>query len=248
MTDLSLVWLFLAAIPVGMFAIIIGGAAVLSFAVFQTLFPGMALAAIVGNTELGSVLRNGSSLISLRKDVDYKRISSLLLALGTGAIIGALLIVDVTQIMIVPILALGFLVMEFSDRIARLITGRTYIVMTFLVGIYGGMFGAGVSLLLVSLIRIKYSVDADIYKTRADAIFLEISFAVLALMVFIYYGLIILPIALTWAAGAIIGGYLGGVLLKRTGRLSGSAQKNILRGAFAFAIGEAVWHVIRNPP
>ena len=139
--------------------------------------------------------------------------------------------------MILPILALGFLMRKFSDRIARLVTNKTYVVITFLVGMYGGMFGAGVSLLLVSLISIKYSVDADIYKTRADAIFPEISFAVLALMVLVYYGLIILPIALTWAAGAIIGGYLGGVLLKRTGKLSGTAQKNILRGAFAFAIG-----------
>lgn len=244
MIDSSLVWLFFAAIPVGVFAIIIGGSAALAFAVFQILFPGMAIGSILSNTELGSVLRNGTSLIALRKDVDFKRIGSLLFALGAGAIVGALLIVDVSESMIVPILVIGFLVVEFSDRIARHISNRTYIVITFLVGVYGGMFGAGISLLLVSLIRIKYSNDSNIYKTRADAIFLEIYFAALALAVYIYYGLLVLPIALTWAAGAIIGGYFGGRLLKRTGKLSGVAQKNILRGAFAFAIAESLWHLI----
>jgi len=243
MIDASLIWLFFAAIPVGIFGIVVGGNAIISFMAFQILFPWMTFAEIFSNTKLGNILRNGSSLITLRKDVDYKRIRSLFIALGLGGIVGALLIVDISQTMVVPILLVGYLVVEFSDRLARFISNRMYYIITFLVGLYGGIFGAGVSLLLVSLIRIKYHDDKSIFKTRADAIFLEMYFSILALAVFIYYGLLIIPIALTWAAGSIIGGYIGGALLKRTGKLSGATQRNILRGAFLFAIAEATWQL-----
>lgn len=241
MGELSLVLLFLAAIPVGVMGIVIGGAGAVSVTVFQVLFPDMALGAVIGNIKLGSAVRSICSLISLRKDIEYRRVMRLIFPLGAGTALGAMAIAHISQFAVIPILIVGWLAVEFSERVAQVISPRVHLLATFLVGIYGGFFGVAISLLIVSLVRIRYTDERSLYVTRANAIFLELWVFVIAVCVFLLYGLLSLPVALSWAAGGVIGGYVGGVVLRRTGRLSPTTQRNILRFAFSFMILEAIW-------
>lgn len=241
MGDLTLLLLFLAAIPVGVMGIVIGGAGAVSVTVFQVLFPEMALGAVIGNIKLGSAVRSACSLISLRQDIEYRRVIPLILPLGAGTVLGAMAIAHISQFAVIPILLVGWLATEFSERVARVISPRIHLISTFLIGIYGGFFGVAISLLIVSLIRIRYTDERSLYTTRANAVFLEIWVFVIAVCVFLVYGLLSFSIALTWAAGGMIGGYFGGIILKRTGRMSAATQRSILRFAFGFAIVEAIW-------
>ena len=242
--ELELIILFFAAIPIGIFGVVVGGNATLSFPTFQVLFPEMTLGAIVGNIKPGSVVRNIMSLIPLRHDIDFAAVRFLLVPLLLGSVAGALLVADMSQSIILPVLILGFLVVEYARRLEKYITKHIHFLMTFLTGMYGGVFGAGISLLIVALMHIKDGDDENLYKTRANALFLETFFTTVAVMVFVSYGLVVPHIMLTWLGGSLIGGYLGGIILKKTGKLSGHTQRTILRGAFIFAICVAMVKVL----
>jgi len=236
MIESTLIILFLAAIPIGIFGIVVGGNASLSFPLFQVLFPEMTLGAIVGNTKPGSLIRNITSIIPLRREIDYKMVKLLLLPLVLGSTVGAFFVAHMSQAIILPMLVIGFLVVEYAHIVAKYITDKIFFLATCVTGMYGGIFGAGISLLIVALMRIKGADDTDLYRTRANALFLEIFFTTTAVVVFLSKGLVLPQIALVWITGSIIGGYLGGIILKRTGKLSGQMQRNILRSAFIFAI------------
>ncbi len=236
MIDPTLIILFLAAIPIGICAIVFGGTMFFSVPVFQILFPEMTLGALIGNIKPGSVVRNVASLLPLRHDINYRGLLFLLIPLALGSVVGAFGIVHMSQAFVLPILLIGFLITEYAKSIEKFVPPTLYVAITFLVGAYGGIFGAGISLLIVALLRIKQNDDQAIYKTRADALFLETVLTALSVGVVMYAGLFSLPIALTWAAGAIIGGYCGGLILKRSGSLSGNIQKLVLRGGFAVAV------------
>lgn len=59
----QLIIIFLAAVPLGIYAIIFGGTLFLSLPYFQILFPEALVGSIVGNIKVGSVFRNGMALV-----------------------------------------------------------------------------------------------------------------------------------------------------------------------------------------
>lgn len=152
----------------------------------------------------------------------------------------AWMVSHVTQTWIVPALLIGWIIVEYAEAVSRFITQRLRFALAYLVGMYGGVLGAGVSLLIVGLLRLETTDQGDIYKLRAHALLLETFFTSMAVLVFIFQGLVHWEIASVWIAGALIGGYIGGHLLAYTGKLSGALQQNILRAAFIFALAVAV--------
>jgi|GEM_PF-1896087 len=241
---MELLLIFLAAIPIGIFGILIGGNAVLSIPLFQILYPEMTLGAIIGNIKPGSVVRNIASLVPVWRDLNYRTIAPLLIPLVAGSAIAALLVSSVSQAWVLPVLMLGWLVVEYAPKLAHRISPNIQWAGAWLVGMYGGVLGAGVSLLILSLLRIQNPAGDDIYLLRAHALWLETLFTSAAVAVFLYQGLVFWPIALVWLVGALIGGYVGGRLLKYTGRLSGRTQTRILRAGFVFAIAVAASYFI----
>jgi len=196
----------------------------------------MTLGAIIGNIKPGSVFRNLSSLPPLWKHIGLKKTVPFVLPLALGSAVGAFGITHVTQEVVPFVLLFGLLVVEGAPLIAAYITTRTEMLSSFAVGAYGGIFGAGISLLIVALMRLRETDDSKLISVRADALFLETFLAAVSVSVFLFSGLISFPIALTWILGASLGGYLGGKLLNYTGKLSGDMQKNIVRIAFVIAI------------
>lgn len=78
----------------------------------------------------------------------------------------------------------------------------------FLAAVYGGYFGAGISIIFLAVL----GVFIDDSLTRLNALKQTLSFVVqtASAIFFIFTGLVIWPIAIVMAIGAIFGGWLGG--------------------------------------
>ncbi len=82
-----------------------------------------------------------------------------------------------------------------------------------LAAIYGGYFGAGLSVIILAVLGLTQ----DESLTRLNAVKQAISFAtnVAAAVFFVFSGLVVWPVALVMAVGALLGGALGGKLAGR---------------------------------
>ena len=78
---------------------------------------------------------------------------------------------------------------------------------------YGGYFGAGLSVIVLAVLGLIL----DDTLTRLNALKQAISFSVntAAAVFFVFSGLVVWPVALVMAAGALTGGALGGRLAGR---------------------------------
>lgn len=240
---LQLFLLFLFAIPIGMYAILLGGALFLSLPLFQILFPGAYLGSIVGTIKVGSVFRNAMALYGGREllTFSFKKTLRIALPLIIGTVIGSLGIVSLPQIFIIPILILAIAISEASNTLINVIPHSLYLLFSFLTGFYIGIFGAGSIISLVTLVQLKNTENKNIAQVRMEALLLEFLLAVLAVSIFFFVGRINITVAIAWTAGSLIGGYLGGRVIKHTGKFSTKTQKLFLRITFAVALLIALW-------
>lgn len=240
----ELIILFLAAVPLGIYAIIFGGTLFLSVPLFQILFPEAVVGSIVGNIKVGSLFRNGMALLGSGIKIDYAKMLRIAIPVALGTVIGSLGIVSLPQSFILPILILAIIVIEFAKKITKYINETWYIIISFLTGMYIGILGAGALVLILALLRFKVPENKDIAELRIEGVFVEFVLAIISVSVFLFSGNIDLMIAGVWTAGSLIGGFLGGKLVNRTAKLSPTMQRNLLRATFIFALGIAVWRLI----
>lgn len=85
------------------------------------------------------------------------------------------------------------------------------------VGIYGGYFGAGISIIMLSLLGILGM--TDILEMSALTSLLSLCINGVAALFFIYNGLICWPYVIVMAGGALIGGYGAAGVARKIGRL-----------------------------
>lgn len=97
-------------------------------------------------------------------------------------------------------------------------------------GIYGGYFGAGLSVIVLAVLGLTLEDNL----TRLNALKQSVSFSVnlAAAIFFLFSGKVVWPVALVMAAGALLGGSLGG-------RLAGRVKPGTLR-KLVVAIGVLV--------
>lgn len=236
--------LFLFAIPIGIYAILFGGALFLSLPLFQILFPGALVGSIVGNIKVGSVFRNGMALYGGREALTFSfhKTARIALPLVLGTIIGSLGIIHLPQFFVIPILLMAILVTEMSSKYLHLIPHSLYLFIAFLTGLYIGIFGAGALVSIVALLHVKNSDSKNIANIRMEAILLEFLLAVISIVIFLFSGNIHIPVAFAWTAGSLFGGYLGGRIVKHTAKLSPKKQKILLRITFALALIISLWN------
>ena len=141
-----------------------------------------------------------------------------------------------SQKYVLPIIIGAFFVTEYAQVLASKFGPKLFIVLAILVGIYGGLFGAGIFLLILALVRMKIPQDERIIEVRVNTVVLEIGNAAAAVVAFAILGKLSFTIWVPWAAGSIIGGYLGGVVIKKTGHCAPETQKTLLRLIFLFAL------------
>ena len=243
MFELELTTYFLlgsSAVVIGIFAVLFGGTMFLSLPLFQILFPQLPLASIVANIKFGSVWRNAIAVYGDRQAINFGTIM-LIIPLGVGSAIGALAVGAMTKVVVPLILVIGWVLSERAKFIK--ISRRSFWVGAFLVGFYGGIFGAGIFLVIIALLQLKNN-NMDLIEARTNALFYEMLLSAVAVVTFLVAGLLTWDIALVWAGGGLIGGYIGGKLVKRTGKLPASQQQWLLRIAFVIAITVAVWQLL----
>ena len=231
MTDLTgLASLFFAGMAAGAINSVAGGGTLVSF-------PSLVAFGepeIVSNATNTAAMWPGalSSALGYRKDTSVQRGLLIMLAIPSlvGGLLGAVILVITsaeTFKHVVPFLVLfATLLLASRDIIARTLgnsSGTGERVTTFgriwgvlfqlFVATYGGYFGAGIGILMLGSFSIMGL--RDIHKMNAIKTPLAAIINVTAFFFFSLKGLVVWPLAILMAAGAIIGGYGGARSAKR---------------------------------
>ena len=159
-----------------------------------------------------------------------------------GGIIGAALLLKTsseTFSAIVPYLILAATVLlAFQNPVSRWLQAGSdkppslrwhigAVVFQFLVGVYGGYFGAGIGILMLAALGLLRF--TDIYKMNALKNLFALLINAVAAVYFAWSGAVLWGDAAVMAVGAIVGGYGGAGLARRAG-------PRVVRGA-AVAVG-----------
>lgn len=116
--------------------------------------------------------------------------------------------------------------------------GAMFFVTQFLVGIYGGYFGAGIGILMLAVLGIAGL--TDIHQMNGIKAWAGMLINVVAAVLFALRGAVLWPLALVMAAGAIAGGYVGSRLAQRV------SQTAVRRTVVLIGMGSFLWLLIRR--
>ena len=225
------VFLFLAAFVAGALNSVAGGGSFISFPAL--LFSGVApIAANATNTAAvwpGTV----ASTFAYRKEfgADARRLLPPLLATGVlGGVLGALILLRTppsTFLHLVPWLLLGAtLLFLFSGRMTAWVRRRAgqqkgsrllmagVLILEFLVAVYVGYFGAGVGILVLSLLALLGMENIHAMNGMKTLIVSVVNGVALA--TFIWAHVIVWPQAVLMLVGASVGGYGGAHYAQKT--------------------------------
>ena len=214
----------LAAIAAGMVNAFAGGGTLISFPALVALgIPE--IAANVTSTVAMSPGYLGGALAQKNDLSGQKQRLRLLVPTGIiGGVIGAvLLLVASPQVfrVLIPFLILGSsLLLALQDRVRKWIVKKSgdrksgcagiekSVIPVGLAAVYGGYFGAGLSVLTLAILGLFIEDDLR----RLNALKQGISFAanIAAAVLFLFSGMIIWPAAIVMAVGAFAGGAVGG--------------------------------------
>lgn len=238
----------LAALAAGAVNALAGGGTLITFPMLTAV--GLpAVAANVTNTVALSPGYLGATLAQAKDLRDQqKRMWLLLPASALGGIAGGVLLLNTGERLfrdLVPYLIIlastllavqdpvrAWLVRRAGERETTVTSDKAAILPTFLAAIYGGYFGAGLSVIVLAVLGL--SLDDSL--TRLNALKQAISFSVniTAAIFFLFSGKVVWSAALVMAVGALIGGTLGG---KLAGRIKPAAlRKVVVTIGFAVAI------------
>jgi uncharacterized membrane protein YfcA len=92
-------------------------------------------------------------------------------------------------------------------------TAAAVIVGQFLIAVYGGYFGAGIGILMLSVL--PFMGTENIYQTNAAKTILAAVINGVTVVIFVLEGMVVWPYALTMAVAAMVGGYLGAHFARR---------------------------------
>ena len=109
----------------------------------------------------------------------------------------------------------------------------SFLLYQFLVGIYGGYFGAGVGILMLAALGMMGL--ANIHRMNGLKNWGGMCMNAVAAVTFIVSGLVDWPVALAMAVGATAGGYAGARLAQRVG------QKRVRQAIIAIGILSTIW-------
>jgi uncharacterized protein len=217
--------LFGAGLAGGVVTAVVGGASLITFPALLA----AGLPPIVANASNTVALTPGNFMAGLadlerRPRWDRAFLGLLLVCIGGSAAGAVLLLVTPEKAFtaVVPLL-IGFATILFaqSGRIRRWIVSRPDagartegpgILWFAPVAIYGGYFGAGMSVMLLALLSLSRGEDFRATNVLKNLLSGLTSFV--AVVVFLLRGVVAWPSTLVMMAGALIGGFLGGRLVR----------------------------------
>lgn len=227
------VGLFLAAMIAGAINSVAGGGSLISFPALVA----FGTPTILANATNTAVVWPGtaSSAVAYEQDLPRQRnlLVTLLIPSLLGGLLGAVILVitpEATFARVVPFLVLfATLLFAGSDLFKRFtrtngdppgngeriswVSGLWGFSFQLFVATYGGYFGAGIGILMLASLSVMGL--RDIHRMNALKTLLSTGINGIALIYFIARGMVVWPLALFMAVGAIIGGYAGARLAKR---------------------------------
>jgi uncharacterized protein len=221
--------LFVAAFIAGAINSVAGGGSLISFPALVA----FGVPAVMANATNTAAMWPGSlsSAVAYRKDTELYRdlLWTLVLPSVLGGLLGAVVLVITPPELfdrIVPFLVLfATLLFAFRDPITRMFKfgngdeqvttfGRVWgFLFQLFVATYGGYFGAGIGILMLGSLSVMGL--RDIHRMNGLKTILGTLINVLAFIFFAFKGLVIWPLGILMATGAIIGGYVGARTAKR---------------------------------
>lgn len=127
---------------------------------------------------------------------------------------------------------------EARDGIEGVAPPGRYLVYQFGVAVYGGYFGAGAGILMLAAFEMMGL--RNIHTMNGLKNWCGMNLNAVAVLVFVFSGIILWPIALTMAVGAIIGGWLGSRMAQRVD------QKWVRRAIVVIGIGSGIGMFIKG--
>jgi uncharacterized membrane protein YfcA len=234
-------WLLLITVSffVGIFAAVVGGGFFFSVPFMQWMFPEVAFGVLIGNLKVGSFFRSIGTIGSTWRQIEYRENMKTSAFAFLGTVIGSSFIANLNQKWLFPAVIVAVILAEAAPRVAKYITSRSFNIAAFLTGAYAGVFGAGVGVMLIALLRLKHTKDAEIAFVKIQARFVEFLLVIAAVVTHFLHGNLVSAMWVPWSSGALVGGYVGGHALDRIGRMPGQVQAYILYAAFAVSIAVA---------
>lgn len=155
------------------------------------------------------------------------RLGALLPAAGVGGLVGSVLLVVTSQRVfdgLVPFLILGACaLLGFQDAIKTRIFGHAHqspespsvvlVGAVFLTAVYGGYFGAGIGIMLLSVLGLL--LDGELPQLNALKQALSLTVNLLAAGFFVFTGKVEWGYAMVMAPASLVGGHLGGSMVDR---------------------------------
>lgn len=244
--------LCLSAFAAGAVNSVAGGGTLLTFPTLQQVLirRGFEHAGVLANATSTVALLPGSlaGAFGYRKELfECRRLVLALLGPSiVGGVVGSLLVTEFPSHVfdaLIPWLiltaALLFLLQGPIKRLSginshaapTIATAVAVVVGQFLIAVYGGYFGAGIGILMLSVL--PFMGTKTIHETNAAKTLLAACINGVTVLVFIIKGLVIWPYALAMAVAAIAGGYFGA----RVGRRMPALYARLLVVAIGFALG-----------
>jgi uncharacterized membrane protein YfcA len=254
MTPFEYFLVTLAAVAAGLINALAGGGTLITFPVLLAVGIS-AVAANVTNTValvpgyLGGTLAQKNDL----KD-QKKRLWMLLPAGALGGLVGGFLLLNTGEKLfsdLVPFLILiASTLLAIQNPVRAWLTRRTEMgkaahisetwafIPVFMAAIYGGYFGAGLSVILLAVLGLVLNDNL----TRLNALKQGIAFTtnIAAALIFVFSGKVVWSVALVMAVGALLGGALGG---KFAGRIKPATLRTIVV-TIGFVVG--IIYLVRN--
>ena len=226
---LDFVLIGLAAVAAGAINALAGGGTLITFPALTSIgIP--AVVANVTNTVALSPGYLGATLAQKTEILDQRRrLWFLLPAAALGGLAGGLLLLNTSEKLfreLVPyLILLASLLLAVQDPLRRRLVARAArsgaeprhegwaAVPVFFAAIYGGYFGAGLSVIILAVLGLTL----DDSLTRLNALKQAVAFAtnMTAAALFLFSGQVVWPAAAVMAVGALLGGALGGKLAGR---------------------------------
>lgn len=231
---LDYVLIALAAVAAGAINALAGGGTLITFPALTALgIP--AVAANVTNTVALSPGYLGATLAQKSTILDQRQRLWLLVPAALGGLAGGLLLLNTSERLfreLVPyLILLASLLLAVQEPLRRWLVARSQAhggttderwaaVPIFLASIYGGYFGAGLSVIILAVLGLTL----DDSLTRLNALKQAVAFVTnqLAATLFLFSGQVVWSAAAVMAVGALVGGALGG-------RLAGRIRPVVLR-------------------
>lgn len=220
--------IFTVGVIAGFINTLAGGGSLLSLPVL--IFLGLPTAVANGTNRLAITVQSIFAVTGFkRKGVSNFR-SSLLLSAPTlvGAVIGAQLAVNVSDLLFKKILAiimlfvLGIILwnpiqrrysaIQYKGGVSNMSRNRHIVLMIifFFIGIYGGFIQAGIGFMIIAALTTISGLN--LVETNSHKVFIVGINALFALLVFVFHNKIHWPIGLALAAGNGLGGWIGSQL------------------------------------